>query len=399
MDTIVHLLKTQWLLIILLALLSMIAWRVLPLLTEKSTVRPPQKGYESNSATAYVAGGCFWCTESDFEKLPGVIDVVSGYANGTTLSPNYETYHDGDHIEAVMITYDTRYLSYEDIVRHLFDHIDFLDAEGQFVDRGYGYQSALLYRGDDERIVAEKVRDEFNMSGAFASEVKTLLAPFTYFYPAEEYHQNYHTKNHLKYSYYRGNSGRDGRVETLCALREGTSLMSCGSTLRDAEKRFMNSNNKDTTMQPWKSFQKPTDEVLKEQLSEMSYYVTQHDGTERPFENEYDKNNEAGIYVDVLSGEPLFSSDAKFDSGTGWPSFYEPIQKDAVAVKTDWKLLYPRSEVRSTIADSHLGHVFDDGPEPTGKRYCMNSAALRFIPRAEMEAAGYGEYLGAVQEK
>jgi peptide methionine sulfoxide reductase msrA/msrB len=280
----------------------------------------------------------------------------------------------------------------------LFDHIDFLDGEGQFVDRGYGYQSAVFYQTEEERIIIQAVIDTFNTAGVFSKPVETKVESFTSFYDAEEYHQDYHQKNTLKYSYYRSNSGRDARVKELCALREGSSLELCGSTAAVIKKNFSSITTMST--HNWSQFVKPTDKVLRDSLSEMSYYVTQQDGTERPFDNEYDKEYRAGIYVDIVSGEPLYSSRDKFDSGTGWPSFVRPISDAAVNVKTDWKLLYPRSEVRSVFANSHLGHVFDDGPEERGgKRYCMNSAALRFVQLSEMEKEGYGDYISAVIEE
>jgi methionine-R-sulfoxide reductase len=143
-----------------------------------------------------------------------------------------------------------------------------------------------------------------------------------------------------------------------------------------------------------KDFKKPTDAELRKKLSPIQYDVTQHEGTERPYSNEYWNNKQDGIYVDVVSGEPLFSSLDKYDSGTGWPSFTKPLAPENVATKTDFKLFVPRTEVRSKRADSHLGHVFDDGPAPTGLRYCMNSASMRFIPVEKLEEEGYGEYLG-----
>ncbi len=334
-------------------------------------------------AVATFAGGCFWCTESDFEKLDGVKSALSGYTGGTTKNPSYQEVS-GErtgHREAVQIIYDPSIVSYDKLLNHLFAHIDPTDNDGQFVDRGPSYKAGIFYRTDAERIQAEAAKAAVTVSGVFGTEaIVTEILPAGPFYAAEDYHQDYHIKNPLRYAYYRSRSGRDDFLTTYWT----NEALAQYETLRNTNK----------TKKTMNTFTKPTDAELKARLTPLQYAVTQKNDTEPPFENEYTDEHRDGIYVDIVSGEPLFSSKDKFDSGTGWPSFVKPLTPEAVAEKTDYWLLYPRTEIRSRLADSHLGHVFNDGPaDRGGKRYCMNSAALRFIPKADLEKEGYGEYL------
>lgn len=308
----------------------------------------------------YLAGGCFWGTEGYLKKLPGVVDTEVGYANGMTENPTYEDVcrKNTGYAETVYVTYDPSVISLELLLKGYFETINPTSENRQGNDVGSQYRSGIYYVNEADLPVIRRVVEQEQK--AYEKKIVTEVLPLVNFYPAEVYHQDYLDKNPGGY---------------------------CHVNLGMADE-FAARMQKDR-------YRKPEREELKKTLTDLQFQVTQNNATEPPYKNEYNSHFEKGIYVDIVTGEPLFTSLDKFESGCGWPSFSKPLSIHAVAERHDGSHHMIRTEVRSQAGDSHLGHVFEDGPrESGGLRYCINSAALKFIPYGQLDEEGYGYLKG-----
>ena len=341
-------------------------------------------GTPINTKTIYLAGGCFWGLEAYMERVDGVVDAISGYANGNpnVKDPSYEQVIAGSgHAETVKVVYDADKIDLETVLKYYFRVIDPTSLNKQGNDRGVQYRTGIYYTDAADKAIIDRALQQ--LKGKYSQKIVVEEKPLANFALAEEYHQDYLAKNPNGYCHI-DLSLADDKVQASGS--SGTKKLTEATTVQQAldPKRYANFDKN----------------AHKNTLTKSQYDITQKAGTERAFSHEYDHLFAPGIYVDVVSGEPLFLSTHKYDSGCGWPSFWQPIAPEVITEHKDMAFNMVRTEVRSRVADSHLGHVFNDGPkDKTGLRYCINGGALQFIPVDKMPQSGYGVFVDMVKTK
>ena len=327
--------------------------------TESSKEQKMTMESKQEQQIIYLAGGCFWGLEAYMERIQGVTDAVSGYANGKGDTTNYQLLHATDHAETVKVTYDPNKISLDKLLQYYFRVIDPTSINKQGNDRGRQYRTGIYYQNEQDKAVIEAALK--TLQSKYQEPIQIEVEPLKNYVEAEEYHQDYLKKNPNGY---------------------------CHIDIKKADEPLIDD----------KKYPKPSDAELKQKLTALQYDVTQGKHTERSFSNEYWDNFAPGIYVDITTGEPLFSSKDKFESGCGWPSFTKPIAAEVAEYQRDNSFNMTRIEVLSRSGHAHLGHVFDDGPrDKGGLRYCINSASIKFIPLGEMEKQGYGDLIPFVK--